>query len=209
MRRRFFLSLPLIPVLRAADTLEAFGIQWSVPLLQDWRVQREDGVEVLRLATPRPMEASPRRPFQYALAATPPLSKVTLECETRRDPNKKAGSVILVYAWKGPDHFNYAHLSGDSASEQPVHNGIFHVYGGDRVRISSDRGPGALASPGWHAARLTYDASTGVVDVAVDGAPNPSLRAVDLSLGAGKVGIGSFFDTADFRDVKLTFEPAS
>jgi len=203
------MSLPLLPALRAADTLEAFGIRWSVPLLHDWKVEQVDGVDMLRLATARPMEANPRRPFQYALAVTPPLTKVTLECETRRDPAKKSGSVILVYAWKGPDHFNYAHLSGDSASEQPVHNGIFHVYGGDRVRISSDRGPGALAVPGWHSIRLTYDAASGLVETQVDGFPNPSLRAVDLSLEVGRVGLGSFFDTADFRNVKLTYEPLS
>ena len=28
--------------------------------------------------------------------------------------------------------------------EQPVHNGIFHVYGGERVRISAERGPGGI-----------------------------------------------------------------
>ena len=52
---------------------------------------------------------------------------------------------IIVYAWKDPLHFDYVHLSTDAAQEQPVHNGVFHVYGGDRVRISTDEGPRSLA----------------------------------------------------------------
>jgi hypothetical protein len=29
------------------------------------------------------------------------------------------------------------------------------------------------------------------------------MRAVDMSLGAGKVGIGSFFDMGTFRNVRI------
>ncbi len=115
----------------------------------------------------------------------------------------------MVYAWRDAAHFNYAHLSSDTAAKQPVHNGIFHVFGGDRVRISSVAGPAALPSAGeWYKVRLDYDAHTGEATVLVKGQKNPSLRAIDLSLGAGKVGIGSFFETAVFRNVKITGKPA-
>lgn len=205
MRRRAFFALPLLTSLRAADTLQVFGLRWSVPLLHDWKVEPLDGVEVLRLATARPMESDPRRPYQYALAETPPLSKFTLELEARRNPVKKSGAIVIVYAWQDPDHFDYVHLCGDSATEQPVHNGIFHVYGGDRSRISSDKGPGSLVTPAWYAIKVAWDASSGLVEATVNGSANPSLRAVDLSLGPGRIGIGSFFDVADFRNLKLTY----
>lgn len=208
MRRRALLALPLASALRAADTLEAFGLRWSVPLLHDWKVEQVDGVEVLRLTTARPMEANPRRPFQYALAITPPLSKFSLTLEVRRKADKKSGALVIPYAWQDPDHFDYVHLCGDSASEQPVHNGIFHVYGGDRSRISSDKGPGALLTADWYAIQVSWDAASGLVETTVNGHPNPSLRAVDLSLGPGRIGLGSFFDTADFRNFKLSSQPA-
>jgi hypothetical protein len=32
----------------------------------------------------------------------------------------------------------------------------------------------------------------------------PALKAVDLSLGGGKAGIGSFDETAEFKNVKIT-----
>jgi hypothetical protein len=174
-------------------------------LLHDWTVETLDGQPALRLTTARPMESNPRRPYQYALAQTPPLSKFTLEMEARRNPVKKSGALIVVYAWQDPDHFDYVHLCGDSATEQPVHNGVFHVYGGDRSRISPDKGPGSLVTPAWHSIKVTWDASSGLVEATVDGSANPSLRAVDLSLGPGRVGIGSFFDVADFRSLRLTY----
>ncbi|HAX43622.1 MAG TPA: hypothetical protein PLF84_12240 [Bryobacteraceae bacterium] len=204
MLRRTLLTLPLLAAgrLPAADRLEAFGHRWSVPLGADWRVTREDGEETLELITARPKADSPRKPFQYALLEGPPLEKFTIECEIRKQTPR--GSLIIVYAWRGPSHFNYVHLSDDTGSEQPVHNGIFHVYGGDRVRISPEQGPCALPTAGWHKVRVVYDAAAGLVETWVDGELNPSLRGSDLSLAAGRVGLGSFFNTGGFRRFRLS-----
>jgi hypothetical protein len=37
----------------------------------------------------------------------------------------------------------------------------------------------------------------------VDGQPVPALHAVDLSLREGRLGIGSFDETGDFKNVKI------
>jgi hypothetical protein len=194
----------------AADWIEAFGHRWRVPVAQDWAVVSEDGVETLRLLVARP-QLQPRRPIQYALAETPDFSRVTLEAEVRNEPASERGrrtSLILVYAWRDEAHFNYAHLSVDSAQQVPVHNGIFHVYGGERVRISPTEGPPALTSEDWHRVRLEHDGATGRVRVSVNGKALPALEAVDLSLRRGKVGLGSFFDLGSFRRVRIEGVPA-
>lgn len=186
----------------AADRIQAFGLQWSVPLLSDWRVDRADGVETLRLMVARPQQKDPRRPFQYALAETEALLRFVLELEVQ--PGKPGESLIIVYSWRDYEHFNYVHLSADAGSFQPVHNGIFHVYGGDRSRISVEDGPCTLPDGQWRAVKVVYDGSTGVVEAFVDGKANPSMKAADLSLTAGRIGLGSFFNTANFRNFKLT-----
>lgn len=187
-------------VATAADTIEAFGHKWSVPIAADWKL--EDSVLHMLVARP---QTAPRRPSQFALAETPDWQKVTIEAEVKR----LKGSLIFVYAYRDPSHFNYAHLSVDTGTKQPVHNGIFHVYGGDRVRISSEKGPAALPSADeWYKVRLDYEATTGSVNVKVNGNDLPALKGVDLSLGAGKVGLGSFFETALFRNVKISGTPA-
>ncbi len=79
------------------------------------------------------------------------------------------------------------------------------MYGGERVRISSEKGPASFAATGrWYHVELTHDASTGSVNVTVDGQAVPALHAIDLSLGRGKVGIGSFDETGEFKNVRIT-----
>jgi hypothetical protein len=136
---------------------------------------------------------------------------VTVEAEMKKEPQelrKRKNFLIVVYAWRDKDHFNYAHLSDDNGQKSPQHNGIFHVFGGDRVRISSVEGPDTLTEERWYKVKLVYDGRTGKVQVWVDGKTSPSLVACDMSLGAGKVGLGSFFDTGEFRNVRIQGETA-
>ena len=187
--------------LLAADTLQVFGYRWSVPDAADWSVAQEDGVSLLHLVTPRGPVPGPRRPIEFALADTPEYEQVTVEADVR--PLK--GSLMIVFAYRDAAHFDYAHLSADAASKQPVHNGIFHVYGGERVRISSEAGPAAFATINrWYHVRLAHDGASGHVQVAVDQRPMSALDAVDLSLRGGRVGLGSFDETADFKNVRIT-----
>ncbi|MGQ9633457.1 MAG: hypothetical protein ACUVXB_04355 [Bryobacteraceae bacterium] len=180
----------------AADTVEAFGFRWTVQNASDWSV--EGGV--LRLLVPgEPPPGLPRRPQKYALAETVPFRKVTLEAEVRRNGR----SLVLIYAWQDEAHFNYAHISSDPAEKVHVHNGIFHVFGGERVRISLLDGPPSLPTQDWTPVRLIFDGDRGRCTVEVNGKRSPSLEAVDLSLRYGRVGLGSFDETGDFRNVRI------
>ncbi len=182
-----------------ADTISACEHRWTVPVAADWGVDRD----VLRLIQKRGPLPGPRRPIQFALAEIPDALRVTLEADVR----PLGRSLLIVFGYRDPAHFDYAHLSVDTASKQPVHNGVFHVYGGERVRISSERGPAAFAESGrWYRVRLDYDGATGRVSVTVDGRPVPALEAVDMSLGAGKVGLGSFDETAEFKNIRVAAE---
>ena len=190
----------------AGDTIEAFGLKWRVPIAADWKIENLEGAPVLELLVPRPA-LHPRRPTQFAVAQTPDLLTVTVEAEMKKEPAAKRNrhtSLMIAYAYRDADHFNYAHMSVDSGEVQEVHNGIFHVSGGDRVRISPREGPGAFNGEKWYRVKLVYDGRTGEVTVWVDGKTTPSLHAVEKTLGAGKVGIGSFFDMGQFRNVRIT-----
>lgn len=206
LRRSFLTAMPILASAQSgkpatpplAEEIEAFGLRWQVISASDWKAEGGE----LRLLTARPQQSNPRRPVQFALARTEPLARFTLEVEVMRSSPK--GSLILVYAWQKDGYFNYVHLSDDPASKVEVHNGVFHCFGGDRVRISPLEGPGSLPTGGWHAVRMRYDAASGMVQAWVDGKTSPSLKAVDLSLGAGRIGLGSFFNTASFRRFRLT-----
>jgi len=184
----------------AADTLEFLGRTWSVPVSGDWKVDTSGSAPVLRLVEHRGPLPGPRRPIQFALADVPEYGRITFEADVR----PLGASLLIAFAYRDEAHFDYAHLSVDTGAQQPVHNGIFHVYGGERVRISTDRGPAAFSARGrWHHVKLIHDAASGTVDVAVDGHEVPALHAVDVSLGSGKIGPGSFDETGEFRNVAI------
>lgn len=192
----------------AADTIEAFGLRWKAPIAADWKLEQVKGVPTLSLLVPRP-STEPRRPTQFLVAQTPDYIRVTVELEMKQEPaaqRNRHTSLMIAYAYRDENHFNYAHMSVDAASSANVHNGIFTVNGGDRVRISSLEGPGSLTHEDWHKVKLVYDGTTGKVEVWVDGQTSPSLTVVDKTYGAGKVGIGSFFDLGQFRNVKISGE---
>jgi hypothetical protein len=59
-------------------------------------------------------------------------------------------------------------------------------------------------SEDWHKVKVVYDGSKGLVEAWVDGKTSGSMKGIDLSLGAGRIGFGSFFNTGGFRNLKLT-----
>lgn len=184
----------------AADSLDIFNRTWTVPNASDWKVSEENGARVLQLVTSRGPLPGPRRPIQFALTEIPNYGRLSVEA----DVMPLGRSVLIVFAYRDEAHFNYAHLSIDTGAQQPVHNGIFHVYGGERVRISAEHGPPAFAASGrWYHVELAHDAHAGTVRVVVDGKAVPALEAVDRSLGPGRVGIGSFDETGAFKNVKI------
>jgi hypothetical protein len=187
----------------AADMVEAFGQKWSVAFGSDWKVDLEDGVPVLRLVHARAPEPGPTRPMQFALNEAPLTGRVRFEA----DVEPLGGSLLLVFGYRDAAHFYYAHLSVDAAAQKPFHNGIFRVSGGPRERISGVDGPSAFAASGrWYRVSLNCDPAAGSVAVVVDGRPLPSLSVVDRGIGPGRVGIGSFDETASFRNVKIVSE---
>ena len=197
--RILFCLVVALPVC-AVDVIKAFGYEWEVPDASHWRVEKVDGHEVLRQVTNPMKDPSPRRPVYHAVARTKAFKKVTIECEMQR----VGKSMVVLYAWRDAAHFNYVHLSSDSAEKQIVHNGVFHVYGGERVRISRALGPGTLPAENWIRVKVVHDGSR--VYAEVDGKRNPSLEGLDLSLTAGRVGLGSFFETGAFRKVVIVGE---
>ena len=186
--------------LAAAERIDAFGYHWTVPAASDWKIEQQGTESVLRLVAHRGPLPGPRRPIQFALAETPEFRHVTVDLDAR----PLGHSLIVVFAYRDAAHFDYAHLSIDSATKEHVHNGVFHVFGGERVRLSSETGPPAFAASNrWYHVRLVHDGQSGAVQVMVDGRTIPALHAMDLSIGSGRVGIGSFDETGDFKNVRI------
>jgi hypothetical protein len=180
----------------ADETITAMGKTFSVRKAADWKGTPE-GLELLVKDEP----GVPRRPKQFAILQEGPFKSFTLEVEVKRNGK----SLALAYAHQDEGHFNYALISVDDPAKQRVHNGVFHVFGGERVRISSlEGGPGLLPSADWTKVKLVWDGKTGEVRCWADGKTSEALHGVDLSLKSGRVGLGSFNETGSFRNLKVS-----
>jgi hypothetical protein len=178
------------PDLAAPDALTRFTLDGS----GTWEV-KDKMLILTKAGTP----GGPiRRPSALAILQSDPLVRATVQVEMRSTAPEevKNRDLEVIVGYESPRRFYYVHLAGIT---DPNHNGIFLVNDKDRRRIDDGTAPPQLKDREWHRVRVERDGATGRIEVFVDGAEQPALRATDLSLPAGRVGLGSFDDTGEFR----------
>jgi hypothetical protein len=197
-------ATPVSNTISFHDDFESGSLEaWQMPHAEDWEILAEDQNHFLHMKRSRE-PGVPRRPLQFALLAKVKVGSFDFQTRVRREGR----SMILVFNYVDTLHFYYVHLSGDRATQEPVHNGIFIVNGGPRKRISGIEAPPALPDRAWHQVRLVRDVPTGSVEVFVDRDSQPLFSVADRTFGCGQIGIGSFDETGDFDNIQLTSNDA-
>lgn len=178
--------------------------------IKDWfldgsgKWQISDGkLELIKAGVP---EGPIRRPAAIAVYKSKPFTKLTLEAQIRcmapvHTEESKYRDLILVFGYQSPSRFYYVHLS---AITDEVHNGILVVNDADRRRLTPVEGKPLLVDQSWHRVRLTWDADSGEIAVYFDNSEKPVMRTTDKTIQKGQVGLGSFDDIGEFRDVIIT-----
>jgi hypothetical protein len=191
-------------LLHVTDSFERGQLDaWQLPYPEDWVILAQDGNHYLHMKRNRE-PLVPRRPMQFALIKGVNVGSFDFHVRVRREGK----SLIVVFNYVDSLHFYYTHLSADSGSQQPVHNGIFSVNNAPRVRIAGLDAQPALPDQSWHQIRVRRDASTGRIEVWSDVSSQLLFAVVDRSFTCGQLGIGSFDETGDFDDVDLRSDDA-
>jgi hypothetical protein len=146
----------------------------------------------------------PRRPQQFARIKDINVGSFTLETRLRRQDR----SLLIAFNYADTLHFYYTHLSVDTGAKVDVHNGIFIVDGAPRRRIAGRDAAPALPDTNWHKVRVERDVNSGSIKVFVDDESEPRFSVIDTTFKCGQVGLGSFDETGDFTDVKLSSKDA-
>lgn len=176
--------------------------EWDLDGSGTWALR--DGVLALEKAgTP---VGKIRRPSALALIkAAPAAGDVTLGLELRSTaplPDKvPRRDLLLILDYESPTRFYYVHIS---AARDDVHNGIFLVDNADRRRIDTQSARAPLTDAAWHRVRLERKRATGGIEVYWEGDRVPFMVATDTTLKGGRVGVGSFDDSGEFRDIRVT-----
>jgi hypothetical protein len=142
-----------------------------------------------------------RSPFNFALVKDVVVGDFVLDAEvlsTCRDyPHR---DVCLIFGHQDPAHFYYVHF-GKKTDDHA--NQIFIVNAKDRTKISSKTTEGTPWDDNWHHLRVARNVSEGSIAVYFDDLEKPVMTATDKTFTRGRVGVGSFDDTADWRNVTL------
>jgi hypothetical protein len=177
--------------------------RYELPYPEDWAVQQEGPLHYLHMLRARDAE-EPRHPIQFARLKGITVGSFTLETRVRREHL----SVAIAFNYVDAVHFYYTHLSVDAGAKVAVHNGVFLVDGAPRRRIGGIEAPPALPDTNWHKIRLARDVNSGSIKVFVDNEAQPHFSLVDKTFKCGQIGLGSFDETGDYTDVKLSSNDA-
>jgi len=179
--------------------------EWTFENSTLWN--QESGV--LELVKPGPLPEGIRRPGAVAfLEGTQDLADFHFTADLKSTANTEVvgRDVIVVFGYRSPSEFYYAHLSNDNTVSP--HNGIFIVNHADRLRID-DQGinnpPAArMTDTKWHRVRVDRNTNTGQIAVFLDDLRTPLMTATDTTFDSGAIGFGSFDDTGAIRRIQIT-----
>lgn len=170
-----------------------------------WEFNTDQSPAVLRISKKASDHRPPHRsPGHLALLKTPEVSSFRLDI-TARSTHEPYGhrDVCFYFGYQGPGQFYYVHLA--QQTDDHAHQ-IFIVNQADRVKISRHDSPGVDWGKEFHQVRIERLVETGAIDVYFDDMNKPLFSANDPTFGKGRIGIGSFDDTAEFSRLEL-WEP--
>jgi len=173
---------------------------WHLPDPGAWVWERDGDQPILRLKQQSDFKSDVRRPRNLAWYQPRGWGSFTLTAEVRLDLfNDGNNDLCIAFGQTSETRFYYAHL-GQSADG--VHLHIHLVDNADRKPITQTRVDTLPWQPGrWHRLVLERDVESGTIRVRFDGVE--VLAAEDLTLGEGKIGLGSFDDLGAFRAVEI------
>ncbi len=174
---------------------------WSFTDPAAWRIVETPEGPALEQSQPSEYAPAVRSPVNIALIEGLDVDELVLEVwarSTTRDYDHR--DVCLFFGHKDPSHFYYSHIA--KAGDEHAHS-IFAVDGEPRVSIATERTNGVEWGDGWHRLVLVRRSGAGSIEVYFDDLTQPIQVAEDHRFTNGRLGVGTFDDTAQFRSVRV------
>jgi hypothetical protein len=176
--------------------------RWKPTDAKAWKVvETKDGKALSQHAQSK-YKPKVRSPLNYALVKDLVVGDFVLEAKVKstvKDYGHR--DVCLFFGWQSPERFYYVHLAKKADDHA---NQVFIVNDKPRVKISKTTTEGTGWTDGWHQVKIVRKVSDGTIEVFFDDMKKPVMTATDKTFAWGQVGVGSFDDTGDWRDVKVS-----
>jgi hypothetical protein len=186
----------------AASTFDTHGLEaWEFTDPEAWRIAEVDGQKVLEQHSASDYQPEVRSPLNIALMEHLWLNSFVMDLEVRsttRDYGHR--DLCLFFGHQDPSHFYYVHLGKEA---DPHAHSIFLVDGEPRVSIAKERTEGTPWTDEWHHVRLVRNVVEGTIAVYFDDMETPIMTTEDKTFGTGRIGVGSFDDSGQFRNIRI------
>lgn len=190
-------ELPLL----LEEGFESGTDRWAPTDPAAWKLAEGRGGHVFAQVAQSKYEPPHRSPFNFALLKDVDVSDFVLDVQVKSTIKDYAHrDVCLIFGHQDPAHFYYVHL-GKRADDHA--NQIFIVDDAPRTKISKTTTAGTDWDDEWHHVRIVRRAADGAIEIYFDDLQKPVMTAVDKTFTHGRIGIGTFDDTAEFDEVKL------
>ncbi len=185
-------------VVRPLQTPDA----WQFGDRAAWTWTEDDGGPVLTLHKPQEFKPKVRSPFNLAWFTANDWKSFTLTVEARLTKfDATNNDLCIAFGRQDDTRFYYAHLG---VRADGVHHQIHLVDNADRRAITATRTAGTPWKPGvWHRLKVVHDAKAGKISVYFDDMSQTILTADDKTLTHGWIGLGSFDDLGQFRNLEI------
>jgi hypothetical protein len=174
---------------------------WTFTDKAAWTLTERDGDHVLDQHRASAYEPKVRSPFNIALIPDLDVEDFVLDLDVRstgRDYGHR--DVCLIFGHQDPSHFYYVHLGKEADAHA---HSIFLVNDEPRVSIAEDRTRGTPWTDHWHHVRIVRKAADGLIQVYFDDMDRPIMTSHDRHFTHGRIGVGSFDDTAQFDSIQV------
>ena len=192
--------------IRLEDTFQDIK-QWEPTDPSAWKVKKTEKGHVYSQFKKRSNYKPPHRsPLNISWRKEPVVSDFQLDVKVlSTHPDYGHRDACLFFGFQDPAHFYYVHL-GKKTDDHA--NQIFIVNGKARTKISTKTTPGTNWDDKWHNVRIVRSVSDGGIAVYFDNMKTPIMTAKDNTFKNGRVGLGSFDDTTDWRSFRIEGQPA-
>lgn len=190
------------PLLVFATSFENGLEQWEFSDPTAWQPGQKNGLRFLsQFRKQSSYQPKVRSPLHLAILKDYDVGSFELVAEVRSTHEDYGHrDVCLFFGYQSATEFYYVHLGKQT---DPNCNQIFLVNNADRKKISLTTNSGTKWDNDWHKIKIIRDVETGKMEIFFDDFSSPIMTASDQTFTSGRIGIGSFDDTADWAKVKL------
>lgn len=191
-------KLPLV----FEEDFESGAERWQPTDDAAWKIKATDSGHVYSQFKKRSNYKPPHRsPLNISLLKGITVGDFDLHVKVKSThPDYGHRDVCLFFGYQNPAQFHYVHL-GKKAD--PHANQIFIVNNKPRTKISLTTTDGTDWDDQWHQVKIVRRVKPGTIEIYFDDMDKPVMTAKDTTFTWGRIGLGSFDDTADFDDLRL------